>query len=111
MTMLVRLKPYAPRRGHVLRRYTYKSIKFQAERGWYRVEEEVAEYLREIHQIPSDEHSPHAFEVCTEKEAKALEAEREAEANRGKRAADAVDTTTEDRPKAKRSSAGKRSKG
>ena len=45
-TLLVRLKPYDPRRGHVLRRYTYAGIKFQEERGWYRVERPVAEYLR-----------------------------------------------------------------
>lgn len=73
-TFLVRLKPYEPRRGHVLRRYTYCGIKFHEERGWYRVEAPVAEYLRAVHQIPSDEFSPLAFDVCTEAEARVLEA-------------------------------------
>ena len=32
-TLFVRLKPYDPRRGYVLRRYTYRGIKFHEERG------------------------------------------------------------------------------
>ena len=49
-TLLVRLKPHDPRRGHVLRRYTYRGIKFHEERGWYRVEKPVADYLRAVRQ-------------------------------------------------------------
>lgn len=52
-TLLVRLKPYDPRRGHVLRRFTYAGIKFQEERGWYRVERPVAEYLRAVATLTS----------------------------------------------------------
>lgn len=85
-TLLVRLKPYDPRRGHVLRRFTYVGIKFQEERGWYRVEKAVADYLRSVRQLPSDKHSPPAFDVCTEAEAKALEAG-EAEESKVKRGA------------------------
>ena len=85
-TLLVRLKPYDPRRGHVLRRYTYAGIKFQEERGWYRVEKPVAEYLRAVHEVPTDGYSPLAFDVCTEEEAKALEAG-ESEATKVKRSA------------------------
>lgn len=73
-TLFVRLKPYDPRRGHVLRRYTYAGIKFQEERGWYRVERPVAEYLRAVREVPSDRYAPLAFDVCTEAEAKALDA-------------------------------------
>lgn len=73
-TLLVRLKPYDPRRGHVLRRFTYAGIKFQEERGWYRVERPVAEYLRAVREVPSDRYAPLAFDVCTEAEAKALDA-------------------------------------
>lgn len=72
-TLLVRLKPYDPRRGHVLKRYTYAGIKFQEERGWYRVEKPVADYLRTVHEVPTDNYSPLAFDVCTEDEAKALD--------------------------------------
>ena len=42
-TVFVRLKPYDPRRGYVLRRYTYRGIKFQEERGWFRVPKDVAD--------------------------------------------------------------------
>ncbi len=82
-TLLVRLKPYDPRRGHVLRRFTYRGIKFHEERGWYRVEKAVGEYLRTVRQVHGDEHSPPAFDVCTDEEARALDAqEKEAAATR-----------------------------
>jgi hypothetical protein len=58
----------------VLRRYTYAGIKFQEERGWYRVERPVAEYLRAVREVPSDRYAPLAFDVCTETEARALDA-------------------------------------
>ena len=70
----------------MLRRYTYAGIKFQEERGWYRVEKPVAEYLRAVREVPSDRHSPPAFDVCTEAEAKVLEST-ETEASRVKRSA------------------------
>lgn len=73
-TLFVRLKPFDPRRGHLLRRYTYRGIKFQDERGWYHVPQDVGEYLRTVHQVSGDEHSPLAFDVGTEAEAKALDA-------------------------------------
>ena len=85
-TLLVRLKPYDHRRGHVLRRYTYAGIKFQVERGWSRVETPVGEYLRTVHQVPGDAYSPLAFDVCTEDEAKAIDAT-ESDASKVKRSA------------------------
>ena len=85
-TLLVRLKAFDPRRGHVLRRFTYAGIKFHEERGWYRVAKAVADYLRSVHQQPADPHSPLAFDVCTEAEAKALETT-ETEASKVKRSA------------------------
>jgi len=82
-TLLVRLKPHDPRRGRVLQRYTYRGIKFHQERGWYRVEKAVADYLRTIRQVAGDEHSPPAFDVCTDAEAKTLDAtEKEGAATR-----------------------------
>jgi len=116
-TLLVRLKPHDPRRGHVLRRYTYRGIKFHEERGWYRVEKPVADYLRAVHQVPSDQHSPLAFDVCTDDEAKSLDA-REKEAGTTRKAAtddikvSAARTehavTTEDLPEAAVASGGSR---
>lgn len=88
-TYLVRLKPYDPRRGHLLQRFTYAGIKFHEARGWYRVEPDVAEYLRTVHQRPSDQHTPFAFDVCTDDEARALE-------QRDKEAATPRKTATDD---------------
>lgn len=108
-TFLIRLKAYDARRGHVLRRYTYAGIKFQEERGWYRVEKPVADYLRTVRQLPSDAYSPLAFDVCTEAEAKVLDAAEADEAKVKRSASDelklsaarpAGTLTTEDLPKA-----------
>lgn len=89
-TLLVRLKPYDPRRGHVLRRFTYAGIKIHEERGWYRVAKDVAEYLRAVHQIPGEPYTPLAFDVCTDDEAKALDAREDTEARVRKNATDDV---------------------
>ena len=102
-TYLVRLKPYDPRRGHVIRRYTYRGIKFQEERGWYRVDKAVADHLRSVRQFPADPHSQPAFDVHTPTEAKAIDQkEHEAETVRKQaseslelsRARDSVDGAT-----------------
>ncbi len=85
-SMLVRLKPYDQRRGHVLRRFTYAGIKIHEERGWYRVKKDVAEYLRTVRQQTGDPHSPLAFDVCSEQEAKALDA-RDKEASKSRKTA------------------------
>jgi hypothetical protein len=75
-TLLVRMRPYDPRRGYVLQRYTVAGIRFQAERGWYRVERSIGEYLRAVHEVPGDEHTPLAFAVvATDAEAAALDAQ------------------------------------
>ncbi len=89
-TLLVRLKPHDPRRGHKLRRYTYRGIKFQEERGWYRVDKDVADYLREMRQAATDEHAPLAFDVCTADEAKALDSKEKDDATARKTAADDI---------------------
>ena len=73
-TMLVRLKSYDPKKGLVLRRFTYSGIKFQTEHGWYRVEKSVADYLKTVHQNALDANSPLAFDVMTDEDARALEA-------------------------------------
>ena len=78
--MLVRIKATDPRRGLVLRRFTYKGIRFQAGNGWYRVSEEVADSLKEVRQRSNDPHSPLAFDVCSEKEARTVDKKEAAEA-------------------------------
>lgn len=105
-TLFVRLKPFDPRRGFVLRRFSYGGIRFQGEHGWCRVERKVGEYLRAVRTVPADEYAPLAFDVCTEAEAKAIDAS-ESDAARLKRSAtDELKVTpargtvtTEDMPK------------
>jgi hypothetical protein len=92
-TMLVRLRPHDPRRGFVLRRFTYQGIKFYEERGWYVVNKAVADYLSKVVQRETDPHSPLAFDVATEEEARALDAREEHEAKTRKNAAEAPRVT------------------
>ena len=89
-TQLVRLKPHDPRRGHVLRRYTYAGIKLHEERGWYRVSKDVAAYLKGVHQVPGDTYTPLAFDVCSDDEAKAIDAREENESKVRRSASDEV---------------------
>lgn len=78
-TMLVRIKPYNPRRGHVLRRFTYAHprtgtrYRFDDSRGWYTVPTEVARVLEGVHSRYEDLDSPLAFDVCTKEQAIALD--------------------------------------
>jgi hypothetical protein len=99
-TLLVRLKDYDPRRGNVLRRYTYRGIKFVPERGWYRVDRPTAEYLRAVRQDMNNPHSPPAFDVATEEEAQRLDTV-EAAREQKKPATDPVDATTAEQPAAR----------
>jgi hypothetical protein len=122
MSKLVRLKPHDPKRGHVSRRYTAFSIRFEEARGWYKVSDEVAAYLATVHQTPGDEDSPLAFDVCTEEEAQRLETAEKKKAEERARAAEpnvaqphdvsvrSADLTTADlpQPRATRAAAGSR---
>ena|SRR5215831_7570470 len=73
MSKLVRLKPRDLKKGHIIRRYTAFSQTFDERRGWYLVSDEVASYLETVRQVPNDEDTPLAFDVCTEAEAKRLD--------------------------------------
>lgn len=82
-TLLVRMKAYAPRRGLVLKCFTFSGIKFLVERGWYRVSEPVGDYLRTVRCEPRNPDSPLAFDVCTDDGARAIDvAEAKAAAGR-----------------------------
>ena len=89
MPLLVRLKPYNPKAGHVLRTYVVQGIKFLHDRGWYEVPDALAAYLKTVPQQDTEPNSPFAFDVCTPAEAKAID-EREA---RAKRAGDQAKAT------------------
>jgi len=82
-TLLVRLRPFDPQRRLFLRRYAYRGIHFLAGGGWVRVPKAAGEYLRTVCQKECDPYSPPAFDVCTDAQAKALDArERQAAAHR-----------------------------
>jgi hypothetical protein len=73
MTMLARIKPYNKRRGHLVRILNYRGIKFDATKGWYRVDDATAAVISSIHQDQNDLESPLAFDVMTEDAARTLE--------------------------------------
>lgn len=91
-SLLARLKSRDPQRGHVLRRFVYRGIRFEQGKGWYRVSPEVGEYLRTVRQRALDAHSLPAFDVCTDAEAKAID-EREVEEAKPARPADRAKET------------------
>lgn len=104
--MLVRLKPYNPRRGHVLRRYTSigHKIRIRGDRGWYEIlEEPKIAFLREICQNTRTEEdndqlgidSPLAFDIARDRDhAVKIEASYRARAGRDSK----VEVGTADAP-------------
>jgi len=92
-SLLVRLKGYDPRRGYRLRTYSFKGICFREDRGWYRVPVEVGTLLKSVRQVADDANAPLAFDVCTDDEAKALDATDEAEARQRRHATDQLPVT------------------
>jgi len=89
---LVRIKPYNPRRGYVLRRYSAafggKRYVFEVDAGWYEVPTEVADYLATLNSRIEEPDSPLAFDVKTREEAEAID-EREEFTESGRATADA----------------------
>lgn len=122
MAKLIRIKPYDPKKGNVIRRYTAFGVRFEEARGWYKVSDEVAAYLGTVHQRAGDDDSPLAFDVCTEEEAQRLEASEKKKAEERARAAEPnvaqphdvtarpADLTTADlpQPRSARAAAGSR---
>ncbi len=68
-TLLARLKPFNPKRGHVLKTYTCRGVTIRHDRGWHEVPKALGEYLKTVTSVPRNEDSPLAFEVCTHAEA------------------------------------------
>ena len=80
MPKMVRIKPYDPQMGQVVRRYTVSAweTRFEEYRGWYLVPDEWADYLATLHQQANNAKSPKLFDVCTVAQAKGIEAEEKA---------------------------------
>jgi hypothetical protein len=88
MAKLIRLKPLDKKKGHVIHRYTAFQTTFEEAKGWYRVPDPVAAYLATVHQLPNDEDSPLAFDVCTPDEAERIDAAEKKKAEERARAAE-----------------------
>jgi hypothetical protein len=88
MAKLIRLKPLDAKKGHIIRRYTAFSTTFEEHKGWYRVADPVAAYLATVHQVPNDPDTPLAFDVCTQEEAKKMDAAEKKRAEERARAAE-----------------------
>jgi hypothetical protein len=56
MPKLVRVKPYAPKKGHLVRRIVYRSRLFRADRGWYEVDDAFAKELATLKQPDSSQY-------------------------------------------------------
>ncbi len=94
-TMLVRIKPFNPRKGYVMKTYAvdhpeFGSARFLESQGWYEVTPGMAGYLENLNSQPGNNESPAAFDVCTREEAIKLE---ERERRNAREKADASNAT------------------
>ena len=96
MAKLIRLKPFDPKKGHIIRRYTVSGTTFEERKGWYRVSDHTAAYLGTVHQIADDEDSPMAFDVCSQDEAKRIDAAEKKKAEERARATEPNVATARD---------------
>jgi hypothetical protein len=96
MAKLIRLKPFDLKKGHIIRRYTVAGTTFEERKGWYRVSDHMAAYLATVHQVADDEDSPMAFDVCTQDDAKRIDAAEKKKAEERARAAEPNVATARD---------------
>jgi hypothetical protein len=93
-TRLVRLRPRSGKKNAARfpLRYTINGIRFEAERGWYRLTDlAFAAKLKALRLHEEDPDSPRIFDVCTEEEALALQAkEKRSQTRRDVEDADAI---------------------
>lgn len=71
--LLVRLKPLNEKKGFRVKVYIFEGARFNVERGWYRVQADFGEKLRDLTQDHYDPDSPSLFDVCNEAQARKLE--------------------------------------
>lgn len=110
-TIFVRIKPHNPKKGHRLRRFLVFGLKFEEEKGWYKINRtvthggskvDVAGYLAEVRNSEMDEDSALAFDlVDTQAEALAIDAKEKKAAEKRASAAEpnaaqAIDLTSSD---------------
>lgn len=78
--LLVRIRPYNPKRGQTMQTFGYRGHRFKVDQGWYRVSLDIAQHLKTVRCSDINPESQLAFDVCTESEARKIQ---EIEASQG----------------------------
>lgn len=86
----VRIRPYNKPRGQLTRRYVYGGFRFEADHGWYEVDDEIANYLKTVLTFPDDPDSKPVFDVSDQAGAEKLAREEYEAANPERKIAEAV---------------------
>ncbi len=68
----IRLHPFNPQKGFKVKRFGYRGMRFQSEKGWYQVTDEFAEEIKDFTQTLTDPDSKPLFQIASEVEAKKL---------------------------------------
>jgi hypothetical protein len=71
-TILVRIRPYNPRKGAKTKSYTYRGQRFMEEAGWYEVSIQLGEELGQC-TVDGQEDGERVFDVATPEQAKAMQ--------------------------------------
>lgn len=98
MAKLVRLKPFDPKRGFVVRRYIFEHKRYEVESGWYEVDDATGAKLKLLLQNEDDLSSKDLFDVCEPGEARALEERERVAAERAAQRASAARPHRTDAP-------------
>ena len=102
MSKIVRLKPYAPKKGLRLRTFTFRGNVFRVDAGWYEVDDATARYLATVRNDAENEESPKAFDILgTKAEAAELEETERKKALARAEAADPIRVHRADRASAR----------
>lgn len=88
--MFVRIRPYDKRRGQLVRRYIYGGFRFEADHGWYEVDDAIADYLKTVLTFPEDPDSKPVFDVSDQAGAEKLAREEYEAANPERKIAEAT---------------------
>lgn len=81
-----RIKPYNPKKGLTLQRYTVLGQVYLESKGWYPIDsEELARALKKLRVDENNEESPPVFDVCTLDEANQIDEQEARKARHGER--------------------------
>jgi hypothetical protein len=70
--MYARINPPDPKRGHRCHRYVFRGFRYESEKGWYKVSDQLAAELKTLVEDTNAPIKVLVFQVATEAEAKEL---------------------------------------